>query len=71
VAWRYSITFTFGGIRTDDRAQVLGEDGHPIPGLLAAGVDVGVYHEAYLGGLSLALVTGQAAARNAVGARAS
>jgi len=38
----------------------------PIPGLYAAGVDVGnVMHTRYMGGLSVALVTGRVAGRNA------
>ncbi|MFB6297901.1 MAG: FAD-dependent oxidoreductase [Salinirussus sp.] len=41
----------------------------PIPGLYAAGVDVGgVNHRGYMGGLATALVTGRRAGRTAVGA---
>lgn len=35
------ITFTFGGVRINTDAQVLGFDGKPIPGLHAAGEMVG------------------------------
>ncbi|WP_240797893.1 FAD-binding protein [Streptomyces sp. F001] len=36
-----AITFPFHGVRIDDRARVLGEDGRPLRGLLAAGSDTG------------------------------
>jgi succinate dehydrogenase/fumarate reductase flavoprotein subunit len=62
-----AITFTFGGLRIDRDARVLGEDGRPIPGLLAAGADAGgVYVRAYAGGLALALVFGLRAAQTAL-----
>jgi len=35
------ITFTFGGVRVDARARVLGHSGQPVPGLHAAGEMVG------------------------------
>jgi succinate dehydrogenase/fumarate reductase flavoprotein subunit len=58
-----AITFTFGGLRIDDRAQALNDAGEPIPGLLAAGADAGgVFHRAYAGGLAAALVFGLRAA---------
>lgn len=31
---------TFAGLQTDGHASVLDEDGHPIPGLYAAGTDM-------------------------------
>jgi predicted oxidoreductase len=62
-----AITFTFGGLRIDRDARVLGEDGRPIPGLLAAGADAGgVYVRAYAGGIANALVFGLAAADTAL-----
>jgi succinate dehydrogenase/fumarate reductase flavoprotein subunit len=46
---------------------VLGEDGDPIPGLLAAGGDAGgLYHRAYAGGLAPALVFGLRASDTAL-----
>jgi succinate dehydrogenase/fumarate reductase flavoprotein subunit len=62
-----AITFTFGGLRIDDHARVLDEQGHPITGLFAAGADAGgVYVRAYAGGLAAALVFGLRAARTAL-----
>jgi succinate dehydrogenase/fumarate reductase flavoprotein subunit len=47
-----AITFPYGGISVDSRARVLAEDGRAIPGLLAAGSDVGgVMGPDYTGGL--------------------
>ncbi|MGW1025351.1 FAD-dependent oxidoreductase [Streptomyces sp. NPDC002577] len=61
-----AITFPFHGVRIDDRARVLGEDGRPIGGLLAAGSDTGgLWHRAYAGGLASALVFGLTAAETA------
>jgi succinate dehydrogenase/fumarate reductase flavoprotein subunit len=61
-----ALTFPFHGIRIDDRARVLGEDGVPVPGLLCAGSDAGgVFHRAYAGGLASALAFGLAAAATA------
>jgi fumarate reductase flavoprotein subunit len=52
-------TFTEGGIRVDRECRVLEPDGQPIPGLFAAGADVGaISNGGYAGGLSAALVTG-------------
>jgi hypothetical protein len=63
-----SITHTIGGIRVDDRARVLGEDGSPLHGLWAAGVDAGgVSSGGYASGLAQALVLGLAAAEDAAG----
>ncbi|GAA2627388.1 FAD-binding protein [Streptomyces vastus] len=51
-----AITFPFHGIRIDDRARVLGADGEPVEGLLAAGSDTGgLWHRAYAGGIASAL----------------
>lgn len=52
----------------EDRPETLSE--RPIPGLYAAGVDIGgVNHRGYMGGLANALVTGRAAAENALKGR--
>ena len=65
-----AITFTFTGLRIDEHARVLGADGEPIRGLLAAGADAGgVFHRAYAGGLAAALVFGLQAAATATQAR--
>jgi fumarate reductase flavoprotein subunit len=61
-----SITHTIGGLRVDDRAQVLREDGSAVDGLWAAGVDAGgVSTGGYASGLAQALVLGLAAAEDA------
>ncbi|SCW66090.1 FAD binding domain-containing protein [Sphingobium faniae] len=63
-----AITFTHGGIRTDEKAQVLDRQGQVIEGLLAAGADVGgTYYRAYAGGLAMASTAGLVAARTALG----
>jgi len=62
-----AITFTFGGIATDECARVLDNDGRPVPGLLAAGADAGgLFVRAYAGGLAAATVFGLRAARTAL-----
>jgi tricarballylate dehydrogenase len=48
-----AITFTFGGIRTDSSARVVGPSGAPIPGLYAAGEVTGVYYNEYPAGTSV------------------
>jgi succinate dehydrogenase/fumarate reductase flavoprotein subunit len=61
-----SITHTIGGLRVDERARVLGEDGAALDGLWAAGVDAGgVSTGGYASGLAQALVLGLAAAEDA------
>jgi tricarballylate dehydrogenase len=48
------ITFTFGGLRIDGKAQVLDLVDRPIPGLYAAGELVGgLFYENYIGGAGL------------------
>jgi len=48
------ITFTFGGLRVNERAQVVDEDGDPIPGLYACGELVGgLFYFNYPGGTGL------------------
>ena len=62
-----AVTFTQGGVRVDPEARVLRASGVPVPGLFAAGADMGgVYEGGYAGGLALACVYGGIAARNAV-----
>ncbi|MGZ3255733.1 MAG: FAD-binding protein, partial [Croceibacterium sp.] len=62
-----AITFTFGGIRSDNGARVLKKDGSPIPGLYAAGEVTGLYYREYPAGTSVlrALTFGRIAAREA------
>ena len=48
------ITFTFGGVRVDDHARVIGTSWAPIPGLFACGEMVGgLFHTNYPGGTGL------------------
>jgi len=48
------ITFTFGGLRINPQAEVLGVDNRPIPGLFAAGEMVGgIFYFNYPGGTGL------------------
>lgn len=64
------ITFTFGGVKVDDRARVIGTDWRPIPGLFACGEMVGgVFHINYPGGSGLVsgAVFGRIAGRSAAG----
>jgi fumarate reductase flavoprotein subunit len=62
-----AITHTIGGLRVDERARVLEEDGTPVEELLAAGADVGgVSTGGYASGLATALVLGRVAAESAV-----
>ena len=63
-----SITHTIGGLRVDDRVRVLRDDGSPLEGLWAAGVDAGgVATGGYASGLAQALVLGLVAAEDAAG----
>jgi succinate dehydrogenase/fumarate reductase flavoprotein subunit len=53
------ITATHGGIRVDTRGQVLHRSGRPIPGLFAAGIDIGNFNNySYLGNLNLGAAYG-------------
>lgn len=64
-----AITFTYEGLRIDAAARVLGDDGRPIDGLLAAGADSGgVFARGYAGGIANALVFGLRAAQTALDA---
>ncbi|HSI79940.1 MAG TPA: FAD-dependent oxidoreductase [Solirubrobacterales bacterium] len=62
-----SITFTFGGLRTDSEGRALDAGGSPVPGLYAAGADMGgIQDTGYVGGLVLGLVFGPRVADAAV-----
>jgi fumarate reductase flavoprotein subunit len=66
---RAAITHTIGGVRIDNRARVLLEDGTPMDGLYAAGVDAGgISTGGYASGLAQALVLGLTAAESAYAA---
>jgi succinate dehydrogenase/fumarate reductase flavoprotein subunit len=61
-----AVTHTLGGIRVDEAARVVREDGTPFDGLYAAGVDAGgIATGGYASGLATALVLGLAAAESA------
>ena len=63
-----SVTQTLGGVRIDERARVLDENGAPIEGLYAAGADAGdISTGGYSSGLAAALVFGRIAAEEALG----
>jgi predicted oxidoreductase len=68
-----SITFTFGGVRTNSSGEALDHDGRPIPGVYAAGADIGgLSNYGYAGGLAPGYITGRwaglaAAARATIG----
>ena len=62
-----AVTHTIGGLRIDERARVLDDGGAAIPGLYAAGADVGgISTGGYASGLAAALVFGLVAAEEAV-----
>jgi fumarate reductase flavoprotein subunit len=64
---RAAVTHTIGGLRIDDRAGVLRDDGARIEGLYAAGVDAGGWSTGgYASGLATALVLGLVSAEDAV-----
>jgi succinate dehydrogenase/fumarate reductase flavoprotein subunit len=61
-----SITFTFGGVRTNSDGAVLDHDGRPVPGLFAAGADIGgLSNYGYAGGLAPGYIPGRWAGRSA------
>ena len=61
-----SITFTFGGVPISPRGEALDPDGAPIPGLYAAGADIGgLSNVGYAGGSAPAYITGRWAGRTA------
>ncbi len=62
------ITFTFGGLKIDERARVIGTDWRPIRGLFTCGEMVGgLFHDNYPGGTGLVsgAVFGRIAGRSA------
>ncbi|KIX01450.1 precorrin 3B synthase CobZ [Rhinocladiella mackenziei CBS 650.93] len=62
------ITFTYGGIATDERARVLSNEGRPMPGLYCTGeIAGGVFYHNYAGGAGLTkgAVFGRIAGREA------
>jgi fumarate reductase flavoprotein subunit len=60
------VTHTIGGVRVDESARVLREDGSPIEHLWACGVDVGgISTGGYASGLAQAVVLGLVAAESA------
>lgn len=62
---RPGITHTIGGLRVDERARVLAEDGRALEGLWACGADAGgIAAGGYASGLACALVLGLAAAED-------
>lgn len=70
------ITFTFGGVKVDTKAQIQDTDGLVIPGLYAAGEMVGgLYYFGYpsgsglMSGAVLGRIAGQSAAVRALGAQ--
>lgn len=61
-----SITFTFGGVRTNNTGEALDYNGRPIPGLYAAGADIGgLSNYGYAGGLAPGYITGRWAGSSA------
>lgn len=63
--------FTFGGLKTNRRSEVLDTGGAPIAGLYAAGETAGLYFGTYTGSTSVlrGAVFGRIAGREAVGRR--
>ena len=60
------ITATFGGLRANAQGQVLSRTGRPLPGLYAAGVDIGGFNTyAYMGNLCMGAVFGYISGANA------
>lgn len=47
------ICFTYGGIKTNNCAQVVDADGRVVPGLYAAGEATGLYYQVYTGATSV------------------
>lgn len=71
------ICFTYGGIKTNSRAQVVDADGRQVPGLYAAGEATGLYYQVYTGATSVlrgavfGRIAGEHAAAMAAGANTS
>ena len=67
------ITFTFGGVRINENAQIIGTDWRPIPGLYACGEMVGgLFYDNYPAGTGLVsgATFGRIAGRNAAAGKA-
>jgi tricarballylate dehydrogenase len=47
------IVFTYGGLATDEEAHAVDQEGHPVPGLFAAGECTGIYYHKYPGATSV------------------
>ncbi len=47
------VCFTYGGVKTNRHAQVVDNDGRPIPGLYAVGEAAGLYYQVYTGATSV------------------
>ncbi len=63
-----AVTHTLGGLRVDESARVLREDGAPLDGVHATGVDAGgIATGGYASGLATALILGLAAAESVAG----
>ncbi len=64
------ICFTYGGLKTNSKAQVIDADGRVMPGLYAAGEAAGLYHQVYTGATSVlrGAVFGRIAGADAAGA---
>ena len=63
-----AVAYTFGGLATNEKAEVLGEQG-PMPGLYAAGETTGHFYGTAPNAVAVlrALVFGKIAGREAVG----
>ena len=61
------VTHTIGGLRIDEQARVLDDDGSPVPDLYAAGADAGgIFTGGYGSGLAAALVSAASRPRPAL-----
>ena len=47
------VCFTYGGVKTNSKGQVVDTDGRAIPGLYAAGEAAGLYYQVYTGATSV------------------
>ena len=72
------ITFTFGGLKVDENARVMGTDWRPIPGLLACGEMIGgLFYDNYpagtglVSGATFGRIAGRTAVRGTAGNRAT
>ena len=60
------VSMTYGGLRINERAQVVGESGEPLPGVFAVpGLAGGIYTQQYAGALAACGVFGRIAGRAA------